>query len=124
MLGIGGSHIGVMSERDAQETIEAAIEGGVRFFDNAESYDDGGSESKYGKYLTPKYRDEIFLMTKTQNTSKEAALKSLEESLKRLNTDYLDLWQVHSLESVEDVDERVAELAVTGLFEDYKYGKM
>jgi predicted aldo/keto reductase-like oxidoreductase len=124
MLGIGGSHIGVMSERDAQETIEAAIEGGVRFFDNAESYDDGGSESKYGKFLTPKYRDEIFLMTKTQNKSKEVALKSLEASLKRLNTDYLDLWQVHSLESVEDVDERLERGIIDAMLEAKASGKV
>jgi len=73
-----------MSERDAQETIEAAMEGGVRFFDNAEGYEDGKSESKYGKYLTPKYRDEIFLMTKTEQKSKEEAVKSLEASLKKI----------------------------------------
>lgn len=62
MLGAGGSHIGRMSERDAQATIEAALEGGVRFFDTAESYQDGGSERYYGKFLTPKYRDEVFLI--------------------------------------------------------------
>jgi aryl-alcohol dehydrogenase-like predicted oxidoreductase len=124
MLGVGGSHIGVMSERDAQETIEAAIEGGVRFFDNAEGYDVGGSESKYGKYLTPKYREEIFLMTKTEQKSKEKALKSLEASLKRLNTDYLDLWQVHTLESVEDVDERIEGGIIDAMLEAKNSGKV
>jgi aryl-alcohol dehydrogenase-like predicted oxidoreductase len=107
MLGVGGNHIGDMSERDAQETIEAAIEGGVRFFDTAEGYQDGESEKRYGRYLTPKYRDAVFLMTKCEQKTLSEAKKSLDASLKRLKTDYLDLWQVHTLESVEDVDERV-----------------
>ena len=63
MLGVGGAHVGWTSERDAQEVIETAIEGGIRFFDTAESYAKGGSETRYGKYLIPKYRDNIFLMT-------------------------------------------------------------
>jgi aryl-alcohol dehydrogenase-like predicted oxidoreductase len=108
MLGVGGHHIGgEMSEREAQATIEAAIEGGVRFFDTAEGYQDGDSEKRYGKFLTPKYRDEAFLMTKTEQQNASDAKESLEKSLRRLKTDYLDLWQVHTLESVEDVDERV-----------------
>ena len=57
MLGLGGYHIGWTTERDAQETIEAALEGGIRFFDSAESYGPHTSEERYGKYLTPKYRD-------------------------------------------------------------------
>lgn len=107
MLGAGGSHIGRMSERDAQATIEAALEGGVRFFDTAESYQDGGSERYYGKFLTPEYRDEVFLMTKTNSSSAEEARQDLEESLRRLKTDYLDLWQLHSVDSPESVDSRL-----------------
>ncbi len=108
MLGVGGNHIGgEMSDREAQATIEAAIEGGVRFFDTAEGYQDGESEKRYGRYLTPKYRDEVFLMTKVEQKDAASAMRSLDASLKRLRTDYLDLWQVHTLESVEDVDERV-----------------
>lgn len=107
MLGAGGSHIGRMSERDAQATIEAALEGGVRFFDTAESYRDGGSERHYGRFLTPNYRDEIFLMTKTNSFSAEEARQHLEGSLRRLNTDYLDLWQLHSVDSPEGVDSRL-----------------
>lgn len=107
MLGAGGSHIGQMSERDAQATIEAALEGGVRFFDTAESYQDGGSERYYGRFLTPKYRDEVFLMTKTNSFSAEEARRDLEESLQRLDTDYLDLWQFHSVDSPDGVDSRL-----------------
>lgn len=107
MLGIGGYHLGWTSERDAEEIIEAALEGGIRFFDSAESYQAGESERRYGKYLLPKYREQVFMMTKTQAFDAETARKHLEGSLKRLNTDYIDLWQVHSLYNPGDVDKRV-----------------
>src|SRR5680860_1703407 len=55
MLGTGGYHVGWTTERDAQEVIESALEGGVRFFDTAESYSNGISEERYGKFLTPTY---------------------------------------------------------------------
>ena len=113
MLGVGGWHIGRMSERDAQETIEVALEGGVRFFDTAESYQSGGSESRLGKLLTPKYRDVVYLMTKTTARDADGARRHLEDSLRRLATDYLDLWQVHSVKSPEDVDGRITD----GVFE-------
>ncbi|MHC4186835.1 MAG: aldo/keto reductase [Planctomycetota bacterium] len=124
MLGVGGHHIGgEMSERDAQETIEVAMAGGVRFFDTAEGYQNGESESRYGKFLTPKYRDQVFLMTKCEQNNYEDAMQSLDKSLKRLNTDYLDLWQVHTLESVEDTDERVAGGIIDAMVEAKKSGK-
>ena len=113
MLGVGGWHIGRMSEREAQETIDAALAGGVRFFDSAEGYQAGGSESRLGKLLTPKYRDAVFLMTKTTATDAAGAKRHLEESLRRLRTDYLDLWQVHAVLSPGDVDERIQ----AGVFE-------
>lgn len=119
MLGLGGWHIGRMSERDAQATIEAALEGGVRFFDSAESYQDGDSERYLGRFLTPKYRDEVFLMTKTNSQTAEEARGHLEGSLRRLNTDYLDLWQVHSLDGPSDVDSRIEE----GVFDVVRQAK-
>ncbi len=107
MLGLGGYHIGWTTEKDAQEVIEKAIEGGIRFFDTAESYDKGGSETRYGKYLVPKYRDEVFIMTKSTATDGKKALEHLEDSLKRMKCDYIDLWQVHSLQNPADVDNRI-----------------
>lgn len=108
MLGLGGSHIsGVMDETMAERVIEAAIEGGVRFFDTAESYNKGVSEERYGRLLNPKYRDIIFLMTKTQARTAEEVRERLEASLKRLNTDYVDLYQVHSVGSSKDIDGRI-----------------
>lgn len=107
MLGLGGYHVGWTTEKDAQEVIETAITGGIRFFDTAESYDSGGSETRYGKYLIPKYRDEIFLMTKSTAVNGKLAKEHLEGSLKRMKCDYIDLWQVHSLRTPDDVDERI-----------------
>ena len=112
MLGVGGWHIGAMSERDAQETIEIALESGVRFFDTAESYQAGGSETRFGKLLTPKYRDVIYLMTKSTAKTADDARRHLEGSLSRMNTDYLD-WQVHSVTTPQDTSDRLA----NGVFE-------
>lgn len=107
MLGVGGWHIGEMEEAEAQKTLETALEGGIRFFDSAESYQTGGSESRLGKLLIPKYRDDVFIMTKTTARDAAGARQHLEASLKRLNTDRLDLWQVHAVRTPEDVDERI-----------------
>ena len=107
MLGTGGYHIGWTTERDAQEVIEASIEGGVRFFDTAESYGNGRSEERYGIYLTPKYRDDVFLMTKTTGRDAKTVKKHLEGSLKRLKVDQIDLYQVHSIRTQQDVDNRI-----------------
>ncbi len=107
ILGTGGYHIGWTTERDAQEVIEASMEGGVRFFDTAESYGNGRSEERYGKYLTPGYRDDIFLMTKTTGRDAKTVKEHLEGSLKRLKVDQIDLYQVHSIRTPQDVDDRI-----------------
>jgi uncharacterized protein len=108
-FGLGGHHVGVnKDEKLAQALIERAIERGVRFFDNAVNYQNGLSETYYGKFLTPKYREHVFLTTKSSRTTAEAVRKELDESLKRLQTDHLDLWQIHTLMNVEDVKERIA----------------
>ena len=107
MLGVGGAHVGRANDKTAQEIIETAIEGGIRFFDNAESYSRGGAETKYGKYLVPKYRDISFIMTKSTAQDGAKAQKHLDDSLRRMNTDYVDLWQIHAVGSREDVDQRI-----------------
>jgi aryl-alcohol dehydrogenase-like predicted oxidoreductase len=107
MLGVGGYHVGWTTEKDAQEVIEAAIEGGIRFFDTAHSYGNGTSEERYGKYLVPRYRDHIFLMTKTTAPDGESLLKEVDLSLRRLKTGQVDLLQIHSLKDPGDVDDRV-----------------
>ena len=107
MLGTGGYHVGWTTERDAQEVIEASLEGGVRFFDTAESYGNGTSETRYGKYLTPKYRDLIFLMSKSTGKDAKTVREHLEGTLRRLKTDQLDLYQVHAISTPDDVDSRI-----------------
>lgn len=110
MLGLGGSHISDAignSDKTAEALIECAINGGVRFFDTAHSYGRGKSEERYGKYLVPKYRDICFIMTKSTATNGDKALAELELSLKRMKLDYVDLWQIHSIRSPKDVDNRI-----------------
>lgn len=104
LLGAGGFHIGRMTDYEAEKTIETAIGGGIRFFDAAESYVRGENEVKYGKYLCPKYRDEIFLMTKTKARDADTALSHLEGSLTRMKTDFVDLWLIHQVDSKDDFD--------------------
>jgi len=119
MLGLGGYHVGWTTEKDAQEVIESALEGGIRFFDTAESYNKGISEKRYGKYLIPKFRDQVFVMTKSTAKDGKTAKEHLEGSLRRMNCDYIDLWQVHAISDPDDVDKRV-ENEVLDVFEKAK----
>ncbi|MBN1987431.1 MAG: aldo/keto reductase [Prolixibacteraceae bacterium] len=123
MLGTGGYHVGWTTERDAQEVIEASLEGGVRFFDTAESYANGTSEERYGKYLTPKYRDLIFLMTKTTGPDAKTVQEHLEGSLRRLKVDQIDLYQVHSIRTPQDVDNRIEAGVLDYLLKAKEQGK-
>ena len=124
MLGTGGYHIGWTTERDAQEIIEASLEGGVRFFDTAESYSAGRSEERYGKYLTPKYRDLVFLMSKSTGRDAKTVREHLEGTLRRLKTDLLDLYQVHAIQTPEDVDNRIANGVLDELLKAKQEGKI
>jgi uncharacterized protein len=108
MLTIGGSHIGRPSEADAQAIIEGAIELGIRTFETAQLYQGGGSEERFGKFLTPKYRDHVQLFTKTMAQDAATARQHLEDSLRRLRTDVIDLWQLHDVRSPEQAERRVA----------------
>ncbi len=104
MLCVGGYHIGRMQdERYAIRMVHAAIEIGAVFFDSAWSYNDGESERRLGKALKDR-RDKAFIMTKSRKRSKAEALNELHESLRRLQTDYLDLWQFHDLQTWEEVE--------------------
>ncbi|MBF5045291.1 aldo/keto reductase [Simulacricoccus sp. 17bor-14] len=103
-LGVGGYHLGTMkSEAEAVRLVHEAIDAGLTFFDNAWEYNEGRSEQWLGKALEGK-RQQVFLMTKvcTHGRDKRVAMQQLEESLRRLRTDHLDLWQVH--EVVHDND--------------------
>ena len=107
---LGGWHLGeAPTPKQAEQMIDRSIELGVRFFDTARGYQRGGSEEYYGQFLTPKYREHIFLMTKSHARNGKDAQKHLDESLKALKTDYLDLWQIHTLTLPPDVEGRINE---------------
>ncbi|CAN5376183.1 aldo/keto reductase [soil metagenome] len=125
MLGVGGAHISRMDDKEAQATIETALEGGIRFFDNAESYGSGSKgEVLYGKFLSPEYRDVAYIMTKTTARDANTARQHLEGSLKRMKTDYLDLWQVHAVTSPDDVDGRIANGVLEVVLKAQEEGKV
>lgn len=130
MLGLGGAHMSAQfSESSSQELIELAIESGIRFFDTATLYNNGLSEKRYGKYLTPKYRDEIFLMSKShggQNsgTTANTARQHLEDSLRNMKTDYLDLWTMHQIMSPADVQTRINKGILDVMVEAKEQGKV
>jgi aryl-alcohol dehydrogenase-like predicted oxidoreductase len=99
VMGIGGYHLGTPKEaKVADEIVARAIDAGINFFDNAWEYNDGVSEERLGKALLGK-RDKVILMTKvcTHGRSKQVALQQLEQSLTRLRTDHLDVWQIHEV---------------------------
>jgi aryl-alcohol dehydrogenase-like predicted oxidoreductase len=103
-LGLGGYHLGqIASEREAVRIAHAAIDAGITFMDNAWEYHDGRSERVMGKAIADR-RDRVFLMTKvcTHGRGRREAMRQLEQSLRRLRTDVLDLWQIH--ECVYDND--------------------
>ncbi len=99
LLGLGGWHVGTpASDRAAVRLIHAAIDGGITFLDNAWDYNDGLSETRMGQAIADR-RDRVFLMTKvcTHGRDGTVAMRQLEQSLRRLQTDYLDLWQIHEV---------------------------
>jgi aryl-alcohol dehydrogenase-like predicted oxidoreductase len=96
-LGLGGYHLGsIGAERDAIAIVHASIDAGITFMDNAWDYHDGGSEARMGRALKGR-RDRVFLMTKVCTHGRDArvAMRQLEDSLRRLQTDHVDLWQIH-----------------------------
>ncbi len=106
IMGPGGAHMTYMEEKYVQPLIEKCIESGIRFFDTANVYGKGRSEELYGKYLTPKYRDEIFIMTKSHAKDAATLDEHIHTSLRRMKTDRLDLVLIHMLADKEDVDRR------------------
>ena len=105
-LALGGYHLGlVKSEREAVRIVHEAIDAGLTFMDNAWEYHDGMSEERMGKALEGR-RHQVFLMTKvcTHGRDRKTAMRQLEESLRRLRTDHLDLWQVHEVIHDNDPD--------------------
>lgn len=103
-IGVGGWHLGLkhVDEQLSLRLLRSAIDRGINFMDNAWDYNDGLSEVRMGKALREGYRGKVFLMTKIDGRSKKAASRQLEESLRRLQTDCIDLVQHHEIIRFED----------------------
>jgi len=121
---LGGYHVGFTENpKEAERMLERSMELGVRFFDNARRYHAGRSEEYYGKFLTPKYRDKIFLMTKGPAKTGKEVRQQLDDSLRAMKTDYVDLWQIHALQTIEDVDNRLAAGVLDVFLEEKQKGR-
>jgi aryl-alcohol dehydrogenase-like predicted oxidoreductase len=104
LVGLGGWHLGFNYIDDELSTriIRTAIDSGISFMDNCWDYNDGASEKRMGTALQDGYRDRVFLMTKIDGRTKKDAAKQLDESLKRLRVDHIDLVQHHEILRYED----------------------
>ncbi len=104
ILGLGGEGVlrTVGYEREAEDLIHRAIDLGINYFESARAY--SGSESYYGRSLRER-RKEIFLTSKSHARSKKGALAHLQETLRNMKTDHLDLWQVHDVRTEEEMEE-------------------
>lgn len=125
IIGIGGWHIGSIPERDGIALMHEAIDQGVNFFDNAWDYHDGGSEEVMGKALaTGGRRDKVFLMTKVCDRDYQGVKKQLDDSLRRLKTDRIDLWQFHEINYPEAPDWVFDKGGLKAALEAQKAGKV
>ncbi len=103
-IGLGGYHLGQpnLPEAEAIRIIRAAVDRGVNFLDNSWDYNDGASEVRMGKALRDGYRERVFLMTKIDGQTRKAAAEQIDECLRRLQTDVVDLMQFHEIIRMED----------------------
>jgi aryl-alcohol dehydrogenase-like predicted oxidoreductase len=128
IIGIGGHTLATAKdEATSIRIVHEAMDAGVNFMDNAACYHDGRSEEVMGKALAGGRRDKVFLMTKmcTHGKTKEVGMRSLEDSLRRLQTDHLDLWMIHQLDTMEQVDAAFAKGgSVEALDEARQQGKV
>ena len=105
VLGLGGWHLGIQAtEQESIRIIRSAIDGGITFLDNCWDYNAGASEIRMGKALRDGYRDRVFLMTKFDGRDVATATLQIDESLRRLQTDRVDLMQIHEVIWDEDPD--------------------
>jgi aryl-alcohol dehydrogenase-like predicted oxidoreductase len=104
IIGLGGMLLVGMEPNAVHKIVDEALDRGINYFDVAPFYGNGEAEQKMGVALSS-HRDHIFLACKTMERSAEGAQAELEQSLRHLRTDHLDLYQFHSLSGVEDVEE-------------------
>jgi aryl-alcohol dehydrogenase-like predicted oxidoreductase len=125
ILCLGGWHIGAVKEQaEAIRIMHAAVDEGLTFFDNCWDYHDGGSEEVMGKALAGGRRQKVFLMTKNCERDYAGSMKCLDDSLRRLQTDYIDLWQFHEIIYDSDPDWVFDKGGVKAALEARKAGKV
>jgi len=126
ILSLGGWHIGAVEDKgEAVRIMHAAIDEGMTFFDNAWDYHDGGSEEIMGRALSEGgKRDKVFLMTKNCERDYAGSMRCLDDSLRRLRTDRLDLWQFHEMVYDNDPDWVFEKGGLKAALEAQKAGKV
>jgi aryl-alcohol dehydrogenase-like predicted oxidoreductase len=123
-IGLGGYHIGTQSDpNESIRIIRSAIDRGITFMDNCWDYNDGQSEIRMGQALRDGYRQRVFLMTKTDGRTRESTARQIDESLKRLQTDHIDLVQFHENIRLEDPDRFFGDGVAEAFLEAKKAGK-
>jgi len=103
VIGFGGIVVVGLEQAEADRTVARSVDRGINYFDVAPTYGDGEAEIKLGNALKP-HRKRVFLACKTTKRDAEGARKELETSLRRLHTDFFDLYQFHAVRSMEDVE--------------------
>lgn len=128
ILCLGGWHIGAVKDKDeAVKIMHTALDEGVTFFDNCWDYHDGGSEEIMGKALSAdggKWRKKCFLMTKVCARDAKGVREMIDQSLKRLNTDVIDLMQMHEINWDNDPEWVVEQGGLQALLAAQKAGKV
>ncbi|MCX6624757.1 MAG: aldo/keto reductase, partial [Acidobacteria bacterium] len=102
---VGGYHMLVKGREEGVRIIHRAIELGVNMFDSAWLYNKGASDEAYGLALTPAMRQKVYLMSKAQKYTRQEAMSLLDDTLRRMKTDYLDVWQCHQVVTHQEVDQ-------------------
>jgi uncharacterized protein len=127
IVGLGGAHIGLsqVSEADSVRIVRTAIDNGINFMDNSWDYNGGQSETRMGNALRDGYRHRVFLMTKLDGHDAKTATAQLDQSLRRLQVDHIDLIQLHEVIRMDDPEKIFAPCgALEGMLKARQAGKV
>jgi len=125
ILGVGGYHLGLPDEQESIRIVRRALDHGMNFLDNCWDYNEGQSEERMGKALRDGYRQKAFLMTKLDGRTAQSAREQLDQSLRRLQTDTIDLVQIHEVIRDDDPERCFAAGgAIQAYLEAKKAGKL
>ena len=119
IIGQGGARFHLVPFDEGKAVVRRAYDLGINYFDMARSYSDGHAEEVYGAVI-PAFRKEIFLTTKSGQRTRKGAQAELETSLRLMNTDHVDLWQMHNVARMQDVEQIFAPGGAIEAFEEAK----